>query len=382
MQHGHTEHDLAAMRAALTLAARGPVANPNPRVGAVVVDRSGQTAGAGFHAGAGTPHAEVVALDEAGDAALGGTAYVTLEPCSHTGRTGPCSEALVAAGVTRVVFAQTDPDPRAGGGADRLRAAGVEVVAGLLEGDAESLNRSWTFAVTHGRPMVTWKIATTLDGRSAAADGTSRWITGETAQADVHDLRAACDAILVGTGTALADDPSLTARHPDGSLRAATPLRVVMGRRDLPPSAQVLDGSSPSVQLRTHDPTVALAALWDKDIRHVLLEGGPTLAAAFVRAGLLDEVVAYVAPALLGSGPNSVGDLGITTIADALRLDIQDVTAVGPDLRIRATLCAPVSTAATTTTTTDTPTAATTVTADGPDQSAPNASPSSKELPA
>jgi len=155
-----------------------------------------------------------------------------------------------------------------------------------------------------------------------------------------------------------------------------------MGRRDLPPSAQVLDGSSPSVQLRTHDSSVALAALWDKDIRHVLLEGGPTLAAAFVRAGLIDEVVAYVAPALLGSGPNSVGDLGITTIADALRLDIQDVTAVGPDLRIRATLRAPVSTAATTTTTTATTTAATTVSTDGPDQFSPNASPSSKELPA
>lgn len=339
------QRDIAPMSAALELAARGPLADVNPRVGAVIVDASGLTVGAGFHAGAGTPHAEVVALAEAGEAAAGATAYVTLEPCSHTGLTGPCTAALLAAGITRVVFAQADPNPPAGGGADLLRAVGVDVVGGLLAVEAESLNRAWTSAFVNGRPLVTWKVATTLDGRSAAADGTSRWITGEASRADVHELRASCDAIVVGTGTILADDPSLTARHPDGSLRPTQPLRVVLGTRAVPAGARVLDGSSPTVQLATREPSVALASLWDKDIRHVLLEGGPTVAAAFFRAGLVDEVVAYVAPALLGSGAANIGDLEIRTIADAMRLDVDDATSLGSDVRIRATV-RPRSTAA------------------------------------
>jgi len=276
--------------------------------------------GQGFHAGAGTAHAEVVALSEAGEMARGGAAYVTLEPCAHTGRTGPCADALLVSGIARVVYAQADPTPVAGGGAERLRDAGVDVLGGVLAGEAEALNSAWTFAHRHGRPMVTWKLATTLDGRAAATDGTSRWITGEAARADVHDLRASCEAVLVGTGTALADDASLTARHPDGSLRARQPLRVVMGRRSLPAGARLLDESAPTLHLTTHDPRLALQALWDKGIRHVLLEGGPTLAAAF----------------LLGAGHPTVGDLGITTIDSALRLGPVDVTVLGADVRIRA----------------------------------------------
>ncbi len=333
-----TGRDVDVMRAALELAAAGPVADPNPRVGAVVVDLAGQVVGRGFHAGAGTAHAEVVALAQAGERAAGGTAYVTLEPCAHTGRTGPCADALLAAGVARVVVAARDPNPVASGGAERLRDAGVEVATGLLEDEAEALNAAWTFAVRHQRPMVTWKLASTLDGRAAAADGTSRWVTGAAARADVHDLRAACDAVLVGTGTVLADDPSLTARHPDGALRPTQPTRVVMGLRPVPHGARVLDEDAPTVVLPTHDPCEALDTLWQKDIHHVLLEGGPTLAAAFVRAGLVDEVVAYVAPVLLGAGPASVADLGITTIADALRLDLRDVTLVGADVRVRGTI--------------------------------------------
>ena len=328
--------DLEHLRAALVLAAGGSLGDPNPRVGAVVTDIRGVVVGQGLHAGAGTAHAEVVALIEAGDKARGGTAYVTLEPCAHTGRTGPCTDALLASGIARVVYAQADPTPVAGGGAERLRAAGVEVVGGAIADEAEALNAAWTFAHRHGRPMVTWKLATTLDGRAAAADGTSRWITGEAARADVHDLRAACDAVLVGTGTALVDDPSLTARHPGGSLRSRQPLRVVMGRRSIPAGARLLDESAPTLHLTTHDPLVALEALWGKGIRHVLLEGGPTLAAAFLAAGLVDEVVAYVSPVLLGAGRPTVADLGITTIDSALRLEPVDVSVLGADVRIRA----------------------------------------------
>lgn len=330
--------DADLLRAALDLAAHGPVADANPRVGAVITDASGQVVGGGYHRGAGSPHAEVVAIEAAGRAARGGTAYVTLEPCAHRGRTGPCTDALLAAGVTRVVFAQTDPNPAAGGGADELRAAGVEVVSGLLQADAEALNTAWAFAVRHARPMVTWKLACSLDGRSAAADGTSQWITGPAARADVHDLRATCDAILIGTGTALADNPALTVRHPDGSLRDRQPLRVVMGERAIPSGAALLDENAPTVHLTTHDPAEALKTLWEKDIRHVLLEGGPTLAAAFVRAGLVHDVVAYIAPVLLGDGAAAVAGLGIPTITGALRLEPVEVTCLGPDVRIHARL--------------------------------------------
>ncbi len=328
--------DLAHLRAALALAVRGPLGDPNPRVGAIVTDARGAVVGQGFHAGAGTAHAEVVALSEAGDRARGGTAYVTLEPCAHMGRTGPCVDALLASGITRVVYAQADATPAAAGGAELLRTAGVDVVGGVLAGEAAALNAAWTFAHRHGRPMVTWKLATTLDGRAAATDGTSRWISGEAARADVHDLRAACDAVLVGTGTALADDASLTVRHQDGSLRARQPLRVVMGHRSLPAGARLLDESAPTLHLTTHDPHVALEALWGKGVRHVLLEGGPTLAAAFLRAGVVDEVVAYVAPVLLGAGRPTIADLGITTIESALRLEPVDIAVLGADVRIRA----------------------------------------------
>ena len=235
------ERDVALMRRALELAARGPLADPNPRVGAVILDRDGTVVGEGFHEGAGTPHAEVIALRQAGAAARGGTAVVTLEPCAHTGLTGPCSLALVEAGVARVVFAQSDPNPSARGGRAVLEAAGIRTTAGVLVEESTALNDAWTFSFVHGRPKVTWKFAATLDGRSAAADGSSRWITGPLARADVHQLRAQCDAILVGTGTVIADDPALTVRGPDGTTAGRQPLRVVMGLRPIPEFARVLD---------------------------------------------------------------------------------------------------------------------------------------------
>lgn len=336
--HGHTDTDASLMRRALQLAELGPVADPNPRVGAVVVGPAGHIVGEGFHRGAGSAHAEVAALAMARDQAVGGTAFVTLEPCNHTGRTGPCSHALLDSGVTRVVYAQPDPSVPAAGGAAALRAAGVRVDGGLLAHDAEVLNQVWTFAVLHARPWVTWKFASTLDGRSAAADGTSRWITGPAARADVHELRATAGAILVGTGTILADDPSLTVRHPDGSQRTRQPLRVVMGRRVIPDTARVLDDSARTLRLTERDPIAALTVLAEVGVRHVWLEGGPTLAAAFLAARLVDEVVAYLSPTLLGAGRPAVSDLGIRTIDGALRLLPHDVTCIGPDIRVRASI--------------------------------------------
>jgi len=338
--------EFGAMTRALELAQSPEVPlGPNPRVGCVLLDPSGQVVAEGYHRGAGTPHAEADALAGAGENARGATAVVTLEPCNHTGRTGPCAQALIGAGVGRVVFAQEDPSPVASGGAKALVAAGVQVSGGLLAEEARAVNRAWTFAVEHHRPFVTWKLATTLDGRSAAADGTSRWITSEPARIDVHRLRSLCDVILAGTGTVLADDPELTVRDTNGRRARDQPLRAVMGRSELSEGLRVLDDAAETVVLRTRDPVEALDALHQRDRQHVLLEGGPTLAAAFLRARLVDEIVAYVSPALLGAGTPAVADLGITTLEDIVRFDVRDVTTIGEsgDTCVRMTMAPPPS---------------------------------------
>ncbi len=330
----------AAMGRALELAATpGVPLGPNPRVGCVLLDERGATVATGHHRGAGTPHAEADALAAAGDRARGATAVVTLEPCNHHGRTGPCAQALVEAGVRRVVFAEADPNPDAAGGADTLRAAGLEVEAGLLAAESGHLNRCWIFGLEHGRPFVTWKFATTLDGRSAAADGTSRWVSSPAARRDTHRLRAECDVMLVGTNTVAVDDPLLTVRDEHDRPLAHQPLRAVMGERDLDPGRRVFNDDAETVHLRTRDPQAALADLFDRGRRHVFLEGGPTLAAAFLGAGLVDEIVVYVAPMLLGAGRSAVADLGITTIGDALRPRVTDVTVLdGDEPNVRLTL--------------------------------------------
>jgi diaminohydroxyphosphoribosylaminopyrimidine deaminase/5-amino-6-(5-phosphoribosylamino)uracil reductase len=330
--HGHPS-DGVLMDRALALAARSPLADPNPRVGCVLVADDGRIVGEGWHHGAGTPHAEVEALSAAGPDAAGATAYVTLEPCNHHGRTGPCAQALLRADVRRVVYAQADPNPAASGGAASLAAGGVEVLGGVRVGEAARLNEAWTFSVTRGRPFVSWKVAGTLDGRAAAADGTSAWITGPQARLDVHGLRSDCGAIVVGTGTVLADDPRLTVRRPDGTNAPRQPVRVVVGHRAIPGDARVLSSEAPTLLLR-EDPVGVLARLQEAGIRHVWLEGGATLAAAFLTAGLIDEIVAYIAPALLGSGPPLVGGLGIATLADAHRYALVDVTRLGDDVRL------------------------------------------------
>lgn len=332
--------ELAALRQALLLARRGPRHGANPRVGCVLLDDHGVVLGEGWHAGAGTPHAEVAALADAtrrGVDTRGATAVVTLEPCNHTGRTGPCTEALLAAGVRRVVVAVPDPNPVAAGGAQRLRDAGVDVVTGVLDDEGRTLLGTWLRSVERGRPYVTLKLATTLDGRVAAADGTSRWITSDVARHHAHDLRADVDAIAVGTGTVLADDPSLTARNASGELHRDQPLRVVVGHREIPADARLHGPGGELVHVRTHDPAEVVRVLAEREVRHLLVEGGPTLTAAFLRAGLVDEVHAYVAPVLLGAGRSAVADLGIATIGDALRLTTRSVLPLGPDVLVVAT---------------------------------------------
>jgi diaminohydroxyphosphoribosylaminopyrimidine deaminase/5-amino-6-(5-phosphoribosylamino)uracil reductase len=330
--------ETTAMRRALELARAAKVRpNPNPRVGCVLLAADGAVLAEGFHRGAGTPHAEVDALAQlAPDGGLGATAVVTLEPCQGTDRSGRCAQTLLEHGVARVVFGQRDPNPTVGGGAQVLAAAGIDVEGGVLADEASELNAAWSVAVARGRPLVTWKLAVSVDGRSAAADGTSRWITGPQARRDVHRLRAECDAILVGTGTALADDPHLTVR--DGAdlpyPADRQPLRVVMGLRELPADSHLRDDQAPTVQLATHDPAEVLEALNARKVRHVWLEGGPTVAGAFVGAGLVDEVIAYVAPLLLGAGPPALADAGITTLAEGLRMRVVDVTQVGDDIRL------------------------------------------------
>ncbi|MFT4009278.1 MAG: bifunctional diaminohydroxyphosphoribosylaminopyrimidine deaminase/5-amino-6-(5-phosphoribosylamino)uracil reductase RibD [Nocardioidaceae bacterium] len=327
----------AAMQRALDVAATpGFALRGNPRVGCVLLDPHGAVIAEGFHRGAGTTHAEVDALAKAGERARGATAVVTLEPCNHTGRTGACAQALIAAGVTKVVYAQRDPNPQAAGGATTLAAASVTVEAGLLADQAEALNHEWTIAVSRGRPYVLWKYAATLDGRSAAADGSSRWVTGSAARRDVHGLRAAHDAIVVGTGTVRADNPSLTARDLDDKPLPPDqqPTRVVVGHRHLRDGLAVADDAAPTVFVDSHDPTDVLADLWGLGLVRVFLEGGPTVAAAWLRAGVIDEIVAYVAPAMLGAGAPAVGDLGIHTIAEALRFRTESVQRLGNDVKI------------------------------------------------
>ncbi len=337
--------ELAAMSQAFELARRGPAHGPNPRVGCVLLADDGALLAIGFHRGAGTPHAEADALANAraaGHDPRGATAVVTLEPCNHTGRTGPCSQALLDAGVRRVVFALADPNPVAAGGAAHLRAGGVEVVGPVAEAEGRELLRTWLSGAEHGRPFVTLKTATTLDGRIAASDGSSRWITSEHSRAHAHALRAEVDAILVGTGTALTDDPSLTARVPGGPGQTATglaehqPLRVVVGHREISADAALRGPGGELVHLRTHDVAEVLAALQAREVRHVLVEGGPTLASALLRAGLVDELHTYIAPVLLGAGKPAVGDLGIATIGDALRWHTREVHQLGPDVLVIA----------------------------------------------
>lgn len=343
-----TASDLAFMRAALSLASRGlGDVWPNPAVGCLLV-RDGRIVGRGWTQPGGRPHAETEALARATARARGATAYVTLEPCAHHGLTGPCSTALIAAGVARAVIAVEDPDPRVHGqGIAALRAAGIDIATGILGDEAAELNRGFLLRVTEGRPLFTLKLATSLDGRIATRTGDSKWITGEEARRQAHLLRASHDAVLVGSGTALADDPALTCRLP--GMAGRSPVRLVADARlRLPPTGQLARtaGALPTwvltaaaadparrealqaagigiIEVATSDdgsldPWAMAQALAGRGLTRVMIEGGGRLAAAFLRAGLIDRVCWFTAPKIIGGdGMAAVGDLGLDAVADA-----------------------------------------------------------------
>jgi diaminohydroxyphosphoribosylaminopyrimidine deaminase/5-amino-6-(5-phosphoribosylamino)uracil reductase len=326
-----------AMQRAVNLAALGPAHGPNPRVGCVIVSSDGAVLAEGYHRGAGTLHAEADALAQAsaaGVSVVGATAFVTLEPCNHTGRTGPCAVALAEAQMGTVVYAVKDPNPTAAGGASYLSECGIETVFAPHPGAVE-LNRRWLIAMSRQRPYVIAKWAATLDGRTAAADGTSFWITGEPARVHAHHVRAIVDAIVVGTGTVAVDDPELSARPP-GVENAHQPLRMVLGERETAGARVWRDDNA--VRVPSRDPRDALREAWDRECRVVLVEGGAAVTSAFVREGLVDELNAYIAPVLLGDGPTAVSALGIGTMADALRGRDVTVTRLGADTLVTAYL--------------------------------------------
>jgi diaminohydroxyphosphoribosylaminopyrimidine deaminase/5-amino-6-(5-phosphoribosylamino)uracil reductase len=370
--------DHAHMARALQLAALGQYSTaPNPAVGCVLLDADGAVVGEGWHRRAGEPHAEVHALQSAADRARGGTAYVTLEPCSHHGRTPPCADALIAAGVRRVVAAIQDPNPRvAGQGIKRLQQAGTAATVGLMAREAAELNRGFIWRMARGRPWVTVKLGMSTDGRIALADGSSQWITAEAARADVQRLRARASAVLTGIGTVLKDDPALTVRDATLEMHGRDPLRVVLDARgQLPPDAKLAADGKPTLvftaaraapvgqppsqaadarfggsdgkgPLRIETATTdtagridiagALARLAELECNDVLVEAGPRLAGSFVASGLVDEVILYVAPTLLGetAQPAFILPQPLRSLSERTRLKYHDVRQVGSDLRL------------------------------------------------
>ncbi|MEY3650338.1 MAG: hypothetical protein RL370_1041, partial [Actinomycetota bacterium] len=286
-----------------------------------IIDIAGNVVGEGFHDRVHSPdHAEVVAIKAAGDKAKGATIVVSLEPCNHTGNTGPCVQAIIDAGIKTVVFAVRDPNEKAAGGADALRAAGVSVIEGVLKDEAAFSNRAWLMKMKKNRPFFTWKVAATLDGKVAAADGTSKWITNETSRADVQVLRRQADAILVGTNTVIADNPHLIPRGEFAGY-AANPIRVICGEQELPPESFVFDSAAQSVVVKSKDLDLLVEKLNELGVNHVLVEAGPTLASAMVDHCLMDELVIYQAPSFLGTGKHFFAFDYPTTITDQMRLE-------------------------------------------------------------
>jgi diaminohydroxyphosphoribosylaminopyrimidine deaminase/5-amino-6-(5-phosphoribosylamino)uracil reductase len=325
------------MRRAKELAGRGPARGVNPQVGCVVLNPTGEVIAEGWHRGSGTPHAEVDALSKlTAEQAKGSTFVVSLEPCNHTGKTGPCAQALISANVARVIYAATDPGHSSAGGADTLRRAGIDVTGGVLESEVNEQLHDWMRSAQLGRPFVTLKWAASLDGRAAADDGTSQWISGEEARERVHVQRSQADAIVVGTGTVLADNPSLTARTPEGQLHEDQPMPVVIGERPIPSDSLVYWHPHAPLVTGHRDIEATLVELRAKGVRSVFVEGGPTLASAFIAAGVVDRFYIYLAPVLLGGDKLALTDLGIGTLADRLKLELLAVERLGSDIFIEA----------------------------------------------
>lgn len=338
MQLRHLE---SAMQRSLELALLGPAWGVNPQVGAVILDQEGRIVAEGYHKGSGTPHAEVMAIEDLKRSipypfTAGYTAVVTLEPCNHFGKTGPCAQALIDAGISRVVFPIKDPGNESAGGAQRLRESGVEVIEGVLRDKAKEQSRVWLMSKQLGRPYVTLKWASSLDGRIAATDGSSKWISGEESRRDAHLLRRDVDAILVGTGTVIADDPELTARDQSGNYFEHQPLRVVMGERELSRDKRVFNEIAQTIQIRARNPQVVLQELHNRQVKHLLVEGGSKIASEFIRNNLVDEFIIYLAPLLLGGPRLAIDDLGIPSMTEAINLRITEQKLLGEDLFIRA----------------------------------------------
>ena len=300
---------------------------PNPIVGAVITSAKGEFISEGFHGG--TEHAEVIAIAAAKEIPAGSIIYVTLEPCNHQGKTPPCTEAIIDAGIKKVLYAVSDPNPVAAGGAEHLRASGIEVEQGLLESEAAFDNRAWMTKIAKQRPRITWKIASTMDGKVAAADGTSKWITSELARADVALLRSQADAIVSSTATVKADNPLLTSKG-----AGKNPVRIVMGRSEIASGSQILNADAETIAIKSRDLQELIILANSHGFNQLLIESGPTFGTALLKAGLIDEVILYQAPTFFGSGAPSISDLGVSTISERLDFEIADVEVIGADLKI------------------------------------------------
>ena len=306
---------------------------PNPVVGAVIIDAAGDIVGEGFHDRMLSPnHAEIVAIKAAGNKSRGATMVVTLEPCNHTGSTAPCTQAVIDAGISTVVFALKDPNSHAAGGEEVLRSAGITVQSGICEKEAAYSNRAWLMKIAKTRPYFTWKVAATLDGKVAALDGSSKWITNTESRHDVQILRRSVDAILVGTNTVIVDDPHLM---PRGNFFGYTtnPLRVIFGERELPATAKIFDNAARSLVVKSKDLDQLVKSLNQHGVNHVLVEAGPTLATAMLEAGLLDELVIYQAPSIMGMGKTFIGDLGAKTIDHRVVMDHVSTQILNSDIK-------------------------------------------------
>ncbi len=327
--------DAAFMSRANSLAIKGlGLTGSNPIVGAILVDQAGKVVGKGFHVGG--PHAEVIAISDAGDLAQDATLYVTLEPCNHQGKTGPCVEAILNAGIKKVIYGSQDPNPIAQGGAESLATAGVQVEQISDTSEVEKSNRAWLHKIRNARPFFTWKVAMTLDGRTAAQDGTSKWITSEDSRADVNLMRSQSDAILIGTGTALIDNPRLIPHDlPEPkNQRSVNPIRIVMGMREVPLDFNLHDDQAETIFVHSHNFSELIAFCNERGLNHVMVEAGSELGTAMLKADLIDELVIYQAPILLGAGKSFIGDLGIANISEKLKLTLRSSTQIGSDIRL------------------------------------------------
>ena len=323
-----------AMQRAITLSEKGlGKCAPNPIVGAVIIDKDGKVIGEGFHDRMSSKdHAEVVAINNAGARTKGATMVVTLEPCNHLGQTGPCTQAIIDAGITSVVYAVSDPNPQASGGQAKLKAAGINVVSNVLSKEAAYANRAWLTKIAKNRPYFIWKVATTLDAKIAASDGSSKWISNEVSRSDVQRLRRESDAILVGTNTVVVDNPHLIPRG-DYIGYTHNPIRVICGEQKLPKDSKVFDDAAQTVVVKSKDLNQLVAKLSELELNQVFVEAGPTLASAMIKASLIDEVIIYQAPTLLGAGKTFYINELNSSINDQLRLEHISTQVLAGDLK-------------------------------------------------